>query len=523
MKLAEAFSSAARAYRDRVAVESFDVSLTYGALNERVSRLCNALSGLGIQSGEVVAGIMHNRSELIELDLACTRGAFVRTLLNSKAAVDEYVYCLGFAQAKALLFDHSLLPVIDKVRAQVDIPHLICVGGSVGWALNYDELLAKAAPSAVIKGVRQSSPHSIYFTSGTTGKPKGVLLSHGNWIRIAYSHLSEFDPGISTGDAALLAAPITHATGSLVVPHLLRGSRLILRNHFDAEEIVNLLASSGVTATFMAPTMIQLLMKHVKQEQAAKFRLKSMLYGGAPFPVNRLEEALTMFGPVLVQGYGQWESPLAISALPSEDHVEGLSSRPRILASAGRAALFSEIAILDDDGNELEAGKTGEIATSGPHLMVGYLKNAAATNEIRSGRWQRTGDVGEMDDRGYLYITDRKKDMIISGGVNVYPRQIEEVLYENSALTELCVVGLPDELWGETVHVVAVRRPNTDISEHDFIEWARARLPRDRRPRSAEFVENLPKSSYGKIVRRQVRDEAMARKTARNETQTMRV
>lgn len=522
MKLGEAFTSAARAHRDRVAIETGAVSLSYGALNERVSKLCNSLSGLGIRRGDVVAGILPNRSELIELDLACTRGAFVRTLLNSKAAADEFAYCLEFAGAKALLFDHSLLPIIERVRAAVDIEHLICVGGSAGWAINYEALLEKSSGSASAVPVQSSSPHSIYFTSGTTGKPKGVLLSHGNWIRIAYSHLSEFDPGIKAGDAALLAAPVTHAAGSLVVPHLLRGSRLILRDHFDAEEIAELLGASGVTATFMAPTMIQLLMRHVRREQAAKFRLKSLLYGGAPFPVNRLEEALSMFGPVLVQGYGQWESPLAISALSPDDHVSGLATDSRILASAGRAALFSEVAILDDDWNELEPGKTGEIATSGPHLMMGYLHNTSATNEIRSARWQRTGDVGEMDDRGYVYITDRKKDMIISGGVNVYPRQVEEVLYENAAFAELCVVGLPDELWGETVHVVAVRRANASVTEGDFLAWARERLPRDRRPRSAEFVESLPKSSYGKIVRRQVRDEAVARKTSAGRAEIVR-
>jgi long-chain acyl-CoA synthetase len=185
----------------------------------------------------------------------------------------------------------------------------------------------------------------------------------------------------------------------------------------------------------------------------------------------------------------------------------------RVLHSCGRAATFAEVAIMDDDGNLLPAGETGEIVTAGGHLMAEYLKNEVATEEIRKGKWQRTGDVGDMDEDGFVYITDRKNDMILTGGNNVYPRQIEEVVYRNAEIEEACVIGLPDKLWGETVHLVAVRRPGSQASAESIIEWTRDRLPADRKVRSVEFVDSLPKSNYGKILRCEIRDAARVRRS----------
>lgn len=511
MSISGAFFSAARSFKDRIAIASEDRSITYAQLAERTARLCNVLRMYGISVGDVVAGIMPNKHELVELDLACSTGGFIRTLLNSKAPAEDYVHSLNLAGAKVLVFDASLADIIDGIRDQLAIQRYVCVGGQLPWAENYETLLAKASPSCERALISANSPHSIYFTSGTTGKSKGVLLSHLNWMRITYCYSAEMDPWQGGNDVAMLAAPLTHATGSLVMPTLLRGSKLLLLDHFDAGRVNHLLASEGVSSTFMAPTMIQLLMQHVTPAQAKKFRLRCLLYGGAPFPTHRLQEALELFGPVMVQGYGQWESPIAVSLLTRQDHVDGLKGNSSILSSGGRATMFSDIEILDDEGNVLEAGSLGEIATSGPQLMVGYYKNEEATKEIRHGVWQRTGDVGYKDEQGYLYITDRKKDMIITGGMNVYPTQVEHTLYQHVELEELCVVGLPDDLWGETVHVVAVRKKGSSVSDAELLGWAKERLPNDRRPRTAEFVDALPKNNYGKILRRQVRDEARSR------------
>lgn len=327
MGIAGSFFNAARAYKDHVAVQSQNKELTFGALAQNVSRLSNALAGLGLGPGDVVAGIMPNRPEPVELDLACSAGGYIRTLLNSRAPADDYVYCLNFCRAKILVFDYSLLETIDGIRDRLNVRRYICVGGNAPWAEEYTSLLTKASTSCDPFAVDSRTPHSIYFTSGTTGKPKGVLLSHGNWIRIAYCHAAELDPNGESGDVALLAAPMTHATGSLVVPSLLRGSRLLLMDHFDPDQVAHYMAESGVTSTFMAPTMIQLLMQHVTRSKAEAFRMKCMMYGGASFPTHRLQEALDLFGPVMVQGYGQWESPIAVS----------------VSGSTGRGALHKDL------------------------------------------------------------------------------------------------------------------------------------------------------------------------------------
>lgn len=510
MGIAGSFFNVARRHGSRVAVQVGAGETSYGALADQVRRLSNVLKALGVGAGDVVGGIMPNRSELVALDLACSASGIVRTLLNSRAPADDYVYCLNFAEAKVLVFDESLVDVIDGIRSRLNVEQYICVGQPTAWASSYADLLAGAASSFTPEAVQATTPHSIYFTSGTTGRPKGVLLSHANWIRIAYCQTAEVDPGGDRNDVTLLAAPMTHATGSLVVPGLLRGGRLLMMDHFDVEEVSRHMAGAGVTSTFMAPTMIQLLMQHVTRAQAERFRLRTLFYGGASFPRNRLQEAIELFGPVLMQGYGQWEAPIAFSHLGKQDHVEGLSRHEEILSSGGQAAMFAEMAILDDEGNQLAAGQEGEIATAGPHLMMGYLKNPEATAEIRSGRWQRTGDVGYLDERGYVYITDRKKDMIISGGMNVYPRQVEEVLYQHPGIEEACVVGLPSELWGETVHAVVVAREGAGLTSDALVAWSKERLPKDRRPRSVNFVAALPKNNYGKILRREVRDAARA-------------
>ena len=510
MSLSVLMKNAVRKHGEAIAFEDDTRTLSYRAFMARTNRLGQALLGLGIRPGETIAALMHNAIELVEFDVAAMRFGFVRTMMNVRAPMSDHEYCTSFAGARALVFEAALLEHVDTMRQSLDqVTVFICVGGKADWALNYEELLDRARDDDPETMPAQDDLHSIYFTSGTTGRPKGVMLSQANWTNIVTTHLLDINPRIGRDDVGLLCAPITHATGSLVLPHLARGARLKLLDHFDPERVADLCTTRNITASFMAPTMIQLLMQHMPQGAREKLNFHTLIYGGASFPVDRLESALEMFGPVMAQAYGQWEAPVGFSILHPEDHVDALQSGDtRPLFSGGRAVTFAEIGIMDDDGNLLPVGETGEIVTAGPHLMQGYLKNEEATREIREGKWQRTGDVGEMDAEGFVYITDRKKDMIVTGGNNVYPRQIEEVLYQNAEIEEACVVGLPDALWGETVHLVAVRRPGSEITEEGLVAWARERLPTDRRLRSVAFVEELPKSHYGKILRREVRDAA---------------
>lgn len=510
MNFAGTFISLARTrFRDNIAVEENGNECTYAALASSVCKVGNALRHLGITQGKVVAGLMHNRTELLETNLACSAIGAISAFMGANSSEKEIIHALNLSDAEILVYESDHYTITDEIRRNCNVRHYIAVGADPKGDLSYEALKAQASDQLALDSYPSNTPHSIHFTSGTTGLPKGVLLAYNNWLRIYYHYLSAIDSNASSTDVALFAAPLTHASGMLVMPHLHTGGKLLVMNKFDPGRINTLIASGKVTSSFMAPTMIQLLMKEMTPSERKPGRLKTLVYGGASFPVERLREALEIYGPVLVQGYGQWEAPIAFSVLSREMHVEALEKHPECLGSAGMPALFTEVAILDDDGNELEPGSVGEIATSGPHVMLEYLKNPEATAEIRSGRWQRTGDIGHFDPDGYLYVTDRKKDMIITGGMNVYPRQIEEVLYEHPQIHEACVVGVPNELWGEIVHAVIVRRAGESLTEDDVLEWSETKLKSHQKVRSVSFVEELPKNNTGKVLRRHVRTAVM--------------
>lgn len=506
MNIAGTFISLAKTrFRERIAVEEQGRETRYSTLAASVSRLGNALRHLGVKEGTVVAGLMHNRIELLETNMACSAIGAISAFVGSSASEKEIIHALTLSDAEVLVYESDHYTISDEIRRNTNIRYYIAVGSDAKGDTPYESLKAQASDQLELFSYPCNTPHSIHFTSGTTGLPKGVLLSYNNWLRIYYHYFAGFDISVSSDDVALFAAPMTHASGMIVMPTLHRGGKLLVMDKFNPEKINHFIASGNVTSTFMAPTMIQLLMKEMKASERSPGRLKAMVYGGASFPVERLKEALDIYGPVLIQGYGQWEAPISFSILTAAMHADALQNHPHRLGSAGTPAIFSEVAILDDDGNELKAGEVGEIASAGPQLMLKYIKNPEATNEIRTGRWQRTGDVGYLDSDGFLYVTDRKKDMIITGGMNVYPRQIEEVLYEHPQIHEACVIGVPDELWGETVHAVIVKKAGHDTSEQDILEWSRTKLSNHQRVRTVSFVDDLPKNSTGKILRRDVR------------------
>jgi len=516
MSLSRLFDNAAARFADRIALDDGRCTITYRALAERSNRFGQALLGLGlVPQRDHLVSLQNNATTLVEYELTSARFGFARSMLNARAPAEDHAYCTQLVDAAVFVFQEAFTEHVDRLRAQLpSVRHWICVGWAPGWAQSYEDLLARAADRPPAAHPLPTDVHSIYFTSGTTGRSKGVVLTQRNWTQVVTNFMVDALPRIARDDVALLCAPISHATGGLVYPHLARGARLRIVDHFDPAEVARLLLEGGITSSFMAPTMIQLLLQGGLGLAAEKLRLKGLMYGGASFPVDRLEDALAALGPVLVQGYGQWEAPILFTALQPEEHVTALSGDTRILHSAGRAVSFAQVGIMDDDGRLLAPGETGEIVTAGEHVMREYHKNPEATAEIRHGQWQRTGDVGEMDAQGFVYITDRKKDMIITGGNNVYPRQVEEVLYRHEGVLEACVVGVESALWGETIHAVVVPRPGVALAPETFLGWAHERLPTDRRPRSVDIVEALPKNHYGKILRREIRDAARARHPA---------
>lgn len=513
MNLDVLFGNAVSKYRDRIAFQDADRAVSFADVDRRTRSLGSALLVLGLEKGSRIASLQYNSIETFEVDATAARFGFVRTLLNARYGLDDFEHALGHSGACTLVFDASFAETVDKLRARLPkLCHYICVGErNPAWAMRYEDLAGAQEADAPPYRVDETDWHSIYYTSGSTGRPKGVVLSQRNWLVVIRNHLAGPFRKASADDVLLHAAPMSHASGAMGLTHFMVGARQVVMPRFDALEALRLIEREKITTTFLAPTMIQMLLQHPDHDRFDKSSLHTVVYGGAPMPVEHLKAALRAWGPVFVQGYGQWEAPQLVAYLDQEQHrvaiEQGLEHR---LASTGTPLLFCAVAIMDDEGSLLPPGTEGEIVTSGDHQMVGYLDNPEATAADRHGIWQRSGDIGKFDEDGFLYITDRKKEVIITGGSNVYPREVEETLHAHPDVQEAIVIGIPSEKWGEQVHALVVTRSDGAFDDEAFLGWCRERLGTDKRPRSVERVDELPKSAYGKILRREIRERYWA-------------
>jgi len=317
-------------------------------------------------------------------------------------------------------------------------------------------------------------------------------------------------------DVLLHAAPMSHASGALIMAHLVRGAAQRVLRRFEPEVALDAFERDRASTLWLAPTMLIMLLEHPSLGRRDLSSLRSVRYGGAPMAGERVKEAVRRLGPVLCSGWGQWEAPQQCTWFSQADIGEALEQgRPERLLSVGRSITFGDVGIADEDGRLLGPDAEGEVVVAGDHLMVGYLGQPEQTAALRFGAWQRTGDIGRIDRDGFVYLTDRKNDLIITGGSNVYPRDVEEVLFAHPAVREAVAVGVPDPRWGETVHAVVVLRAGAQGDAEGVLAWCRDRLASYKRPRSVEFVDELPKNAYGKILRREVRQRFWPA-TARN-------
>jgi len=507
MNLGHLLDRALAQHASRIAVADRTREQTYGELDARTLRLGTALEKLGLRKGDRVASLQFNSIETIEIDVTAARFGYVRTLLNARQDIAAHLHALSDCKARALFYGEEFAD--DVIRMREMLPHLelyVCIGGKGSIGHDYEELIGTYAASRVPYDVTPTDWHSIYYTSGSTGRPKGVVLNQANWLHLVRNHLTDLFPGATSTDVVMHAAPLSHGSGALVYAHLVRGARHQIIARFDAATVLDDIERARVTTMFLAPTMIMKLLDTDANRKRDLTSLHSVVYGGAPMAADRVAEAMRRWGSVFAQLYGQWEAPQCFTVLNQSQHREALETGAlHRLASAGSPITFARVAVMNDSGEILPPDAEGEIVTAGDHLMVGYLDRPQDTAAIRVTSWQRTGDIGRIGHDGLVYLVDRKHDVIITGGSNVYPREIEEILYTHPDVHEAIAFGTPHDVWGETVHALVVPRPNAAIDETMFLDWCRARLPADKRPRSVELVNDLPKSAYGKILRREIR------------------
>jgi len=483
------------------------VHATYGTFAARTSVAGALGAGFGLAPGERVAIVMRNRPEYLEALFGIWHAGLVAVPVNARLHRDEIAYILDDSGSRVVLTDaehaddvHAVVSELPSLQVAVEAP-------GERW-----DQLRSADPIALTSRLADDAAW-LFYTSGTTGRPKGATLTHRNLLLMSLSYFADID-AVDPGDCVLHAAPLSHGSGLYGLPHIARGATSVVPESggVDAAEVAALLRRWAGMSFFAAPTMVKRLASEPAIGGADLSNLKTIIYGGAPMYLADLEAALDVFGPRLAQIYGQGETPMTITALSKADHADrGHPQWRDRMAGAGLARTDVEVRVVDDADQAVETGEVGEVVVRGDVVMAGYWNQPEATAEALRGGWLHTGDLGSFDESGYLTLRDRSKDLIISGGMNIYPREVEEALLRHPGVRDAAVVGRPDPEWGETVVAFVVpRRPDAPPTADELDLVCLERIARFKRPRDYRYVDGLPMNNYGKVVKRELRDGLQA-------------
>jgi fatty-acyl-CoA synthase len=471
-------------------------------------RVARALHQSGVHPGEKVAILSANDPIAFACVFGISRAGAVWCPINPRNEATENRELLDLMDCTCLIFQQTFTPLVEQIRH--DLPRLtalICLDASVPFAISFDQWLneVRAEPW-------QADPTDdvvmIAGTGGTTGKPKGVMLTGQNIETMSALTLMSYPFEGRTVYLAL--APLTHAAGVLCFPIMTLGGEIIIMPKPDLAELLTLIEKHRVTHTFLPPTLIYMLLRQPNLASKDLTSLQCLWYGAAPMSATRLEEAIRSIGPVLGQLFGQTEAPMMISTMAPQQHVhaDGSLARERF-SSAGRPTPLVNVAIMDDDGNVLPTGERGEIVVRSSLVMAGYYKNPSATSEVSRFGWHHTGDIGYLDADNYLFIVDRAKDMIITGGFNVYSAEVEQALMEHPAVLDCAVIGLPDEKWGERVTAVLQLRSGYNVTESEVRAFVKARIGSVKAPKQVDVWPDLPRSKIGKVLKNEVKSQLL--------------
>jgi len=500
----------ARLSPQRLALVCDERRITHRDYAARVRRLASAMYQRGLRRGDRVSILAMNCSEYVEVYGAAEWAGYTVNTINWRLAAPEIEWIVADAAPRMLVFEAQYADMADALRRrQPSLTRCICIGAAPAWAEPYEAVLASGDEAGPPIRASADDALCIIYTSGTTGRPKGVVHSNRAYAKLAEILSSELQLG---GDGTLLAiAPIFHiGARSLASGQHWRGGTVVLHRGFDAPEVIRTIERERITAVHLVPTMVQAILDAPNFNDHDLSSLRMLMYAAAPMPVPLLKRAIAAFGPILVNGYGQTEVNLPTLLHAHQHMIDGTPEQLKRLASVGQPHPQSEIRIVADNGTDCAPGMPGEVLAKSDTAMVGYWNNPDATAQALRDGWVHTGDVGYLDDEGYLYLVDRKKDMIISGGENIYSREVEDAVAEHPAVREVAVIGVPDPYWGESVRAIVVLRPGACADAQQIIDHTRTLIASYKCPKSVEFVDALPRLPTGKVSKRELRARCVA-------------
>jgi len=509
MLLSDVPALAAHHAPDQTAVRFQDRTLSYRELLQRCWRLSNALIER-TDAGDRVAILAENCQEYVECYYGVPGAALALTLLNYRLTARELTYIIGDAEPRILVVEPKYLPTIRQIRAEIpSVERILLIGGEAEDCESYDAFVAGGEAAEPRRKPAETDLCWLLYTSGTTGLPKGAMLSHRNLMAAILNSMCAWEA--SPDEVCMFTFPQFHVAGYVMPMYHLQCWPVVLLRAFDPETLLRNVETWGVTNTAMAPTMIAMLLEDPVTDRFDLSSLKRIGYGASSMPADVLRRARAKWpGVGFATGFGMTELAGNVMALSSADHDRAADQGLPILRSVGRQMPLARVRVVDDEGRDVAVGAPGEIVVKGDQVLSGYWRNPEATRASFFDSWFRSGDVGVWDEDGYLYIVDRKKDMILTGGENVYPREVEEILYEHPAVVEAAVLGAPDPKWGEKVVAVVCARGGEAVTGAELVAFCRERIAGYKKPRHVVFIDALPRNASGKVLKRELRERIAA-------------